>query len=86
MQRCQITGDQITESGIYSVRHAAHRLPAKVILIAGEKFPRCARCSEAVSFEIVLAANAFSSPAFTGIRVYELPVIEDGEAETESSL
>ena len=47
------TGQEVQISGIYRVFHVEHRLPGEVVLIAGNKFPRCGKCSEPVRFELV---------------------------------
>ena len=64
------TGETIKESGIYRVHHNQHRLPHEVTLLQGQDFPRCTRCDDGVSFELVLAAP---------FRIYlnELPVADD---------
>ncbi|MEO8727706.1 MAG: hypothetical protein ABI383_16460 [Acidobacteriaceae bacterium] len=45
------TEDVVPESGSYRVNHAPHRLPREIVLLKGQRFPRCAKCTTAVSFE-----------------------------------
>jgi len=45
------------QSGIYQVIHGAHRQPHKVLLRAGDLFPRCNGCGEAVRFRLVKQVN-----------------------------
>lgn len=67
-------------TGIYRVTHAFHRLPHEVTLLAGQTFPRCSKCKDAVQFKPVRpAARIDEDPSFK-IVVYELPVIEENEA------
>lgn len=68
-----VTGQQVPESGIYRVTHSAHRLPHEVTLLRGEQFPRCSRCGDSVTFELVQTAPQMT----TGIVVYELPEVAD---------
>jgi hypothetical protein len=71
------TGDLIPQTGIYRVNHKAHRLPREVILLRSGRFPRCARCGAPVIFELI---NANPSVFFyQPFRIYELPVLEDGD-------
>jgi hypothetical protein len=56
------------------VPHAAHRLPSKTVILKSAQFPRCAKCTEPVFFELEYAApDLFQTNAY---RIYELPVIE----------
>lgn len=73
------TGETIRESGIYRVHHKEHRLPHEVTLLQGQQFPRCARCDDGVSFELVMAAPANFAPSNdqTRICLYELPVLDE---------
>jgi hypothetical protein len=66
------TGDVATETGIYRVYHDQHRLPHEVTVLRGDQFPRCAKCNDAVSFELFYAAPLLSS-SFKDV----LPVIDD---------
>ncbi len=72
------TGAEAPETGIYRVVHAGHRLPHEVIVRKGDRFPRCAKCREAVLFELIHAApDLFANRQ---ISIYELPVIDDEPA------
>jgi len=63
-------------TGIYRVTHTHHRLSPEAVLIKGERFPRCAKCTADVLFELAYAApDLFSGRSQS--RIYELPVIED---------
>jgi hypothetical protein len=76
------TGQIVPESGVYRVHHAEHRLAHEVTLLAGQQFPRCAKCADAVEFEPIELA-----PLLTGrsgqIVLYELPVIGDSESDAQ---
>jgi hypothetical protein len=73
------TGTIIPASGIYRVSHSAHRLPHEVTLLKGETFPRCQKCVDAVTFDLVRAMDV--APRFLWrIMLYELPVLEDNAA------
>ncbi len=72
------TGALAPETGIYRVVHVSHRLPHEVVVLKGERFPRCAKCDDAVLFDLVHAAPDLYQ--HTPHRVYELPVLDD-EAE-----
>jgi hypothetical protein len=76
------TGETIKESGIYRVYHNQHRLPHEVTLLQGQQFPRCAKCDDAVMFELVQPAFFERAPNRLQLRIYlyELPVL-DGDAE-----
>ena len=51
-------GDACEKSGAFMVIHEGHRDPHEVIVLAGEVFPACKRCGEAVRFR----------PTMTGTR------------------
>jgi hypothetical protein len=69
------TGRMVPETGIYRVSHVSHRLLHEVVILKGERFPRCAKCNEAVLFDLVHAApDLFQQSPH---RVYELPVLEE---------
>ena len=72
------TGSVVSESGIYRVIHAAHRLPHEVTLLTGGTFPRCSKCADLVTFELVRAAPAMFQ--YEPLHLYELPVVEEDEA------
>jgi hypothetical protein len=49
-------GDEVPESGVYTVRHHLHRENHSATVFKGELFPRCVHCGTAVRF--VLARRA----------------------------
>ncbi len=55
------TGQEVPASGIYRVEHREHRLAHEVVLVAGQRFPRCGRCAAAVVFELIKAAPLMSA-------------------------
>jgi hypothetical protein len=69
-----VTGAVVPETGMYRVVHAAHRLPHEMVLMKGERFPRCCKCSGAVLFDLVHAAPDLYRHFVH--KIYELPVIE----------
>jgi hypothetical protein len=73
------TGDPILQSGIYRVHHSAHRLPHEVTVLQGQQFPRCAKCDEAVRFELIRPASAENAPNREQSRIYlyELPELTE---------
>jgi len=76
------TGDTVPETGIYRVTHNLHRLPHEAVLMKGEIFPRCAKCSSEVLFELAYAApDLFHLRKY---RIYELPVIEEDATATSA--
>ncbi len=70
-----LTGDTVPASGIYKVRHEGHRLPHEVTLLQGQAFPRCSKCEDRVTFEIVRVIPELGDRR-ERITVYELPTIE----------
>lgn len=76
------TGSIVPETGIYRVVHVAHRLPHEVVIVKGERFPRCAGCADAVLFDLIHAApDLYGHVTY---KVYELPVLDD-EGATSSN-
>jgi hypothetical protein len=74
------TDEMVPQTGIYRVRHRKHRLPHEVTLFRDQQFPRCAKCQNAVTFELIRAANTeldSSRGLSAPICVYELPVLDD---------
>lgn len=65
------------------MRHSQHRLPHEVTLLKGESFPPCAKCKNAVQFELVMGV---SEPSLMPFRVVlnQIPVIEE-EAATAAA-
>ncbi len=76
------TDEIVCQSGNYTVRHLKHRLPHEVTLLRDQRFPRCAKCDNAVIFELVqpMASEAEAANFATRIFLYELPVLEDDQA------
>lgn len=75
------TDDPARVTGIYRVIHSAHRLPHEVVILQGERFPRCSKCSESVRFQLLQAVIERPVPGQFRIALYELPEIEaDDEA------
>jgi hypothetical protein len=50
-------GDEVPESGVYSIRHYLHRENHSATIFKGERFPRCAHCGNAVRFVLVRRAG-----------------------------
>ncbi len=73
------TGEEVPKTGIYRVAHSGHRLPHEVTLLAGQIFPRCCKCNDAVQFEVVRHANLIESDRSFKVVVYELPVLEEDD-------
>jgi hypothetical protein len=73
------TDEIIPNSGIYRVFHQRHRLPHEVTLLRDERFPKCAKCQDAVSFELIRAVTFTddSLELHPQIRLYELPVLDE---------
>ncbi len=72
------TGDAIPTSGVYRVYHRAHRLPQEVTLLAGYPFPRCSRCSNAVTFRAIHEGVGLEQRHATVL--HELPEVAESEA------
>ena len=49
-------GDEVPETGVYTVHHHLHRENHSATIFRGERFPACSRCGSAVRF--VLARRA----------------------------
>lgn len=49
-------GDEVPESGVYTVRHHLHRENHSATIFKGERFPGCLHCGTEVRF--VLARRA----------------------------
>jgi hypothetical protein len=50
-------GELCTQGGIYQVIHRAHRVPHKVLVRKGDRFPRCNGCGAAVRFRLIKQAE-----------------------------
>jgi DNA-binding NarL/FixJ family response regulator len=73
------TGQEILESGIYTVSHQQHRLPHQVTLLKGETFPRCAKCGDLVEFLLDQSAPYVAGNTRFPIRLFALPDLDDGQ-------
>lgn len=73
------SSDTIPESGVYRVVHAQHRLPHEVTLIEGQTFPPCARCRDAVAFELVRGLPELARERRGSVSLYSLPVLDEEE-------
>ncbi len=75
------TGSTVPESGIYSVSHPKHNVPAEVTLVRNQTFPRCSRCDQPVFFELVRSAPALVNvhPSTFTVALYELPDLSINE-------
>ena len=72
------TGETISESGIYAVTHAGHRLPHRVTLLRGEEFPKCAACKEGVEFQLLAWAPSLNDTEGL-VKLYSIPTVEEPE-------
>jgi hypothetical protein len=79
------SGNVVPDSGIYLVTHPDHRLPHEVTLLRDQKFPTCAKCDNAVSFELVQAAPHLQDGEFRVAlhRIPEMPAEESGSNDKE---
>lgn len=68
------THQEIPENGLYRVRHKPHRLVDSIMLIRGDKFPRCSQCTGEVVFELMfsLSSGTQSKP----VHISEVPLAE----------
>jgi hypothetical protein len=73
-------GDVAVETGVYRVSHAQHRLPHEVVVLRGDRFPRCAKCTGAVNFELF-----YSAPFVVSSYKHALPVLDDDGPEVQAS-
>ncbi len=69
---CRV-GETIVQSGVYRVRHAGHRVSHYVVLLAGQTFPRCARCGDDVRFQLFEATTDIRNDSDFRVRLYEIP-------------
>jgi hypothetical protein len=72
--------DSVPEDGVYRVFHTDHRLAHEVTLLAGQTFPRCAKCGFSVHFELVHAAPHTMDDTDFRINLYEIPHPEDEDS------
>lgn len=69
------SGSRVPASGIYRVSHDGHRLPHEVTLVAEQTFPACARCGDAVLFEVLQLAPWLDQWR-EKIILYQLPELD----------
>jgi hypothetical protein len=50
-------GDEVPETGVYTVRHHLHRENHSATIFKGERFPSCIHCGAAVRFVLSRRAN-----------------------------
>ena len=80
------TGQTVPKTGIYRVTHAGHRLPHEVTLLAGQTFPRCSKCKDAVRFKGLRHARRIEADPSFRVIVYELPVLEKEEDDAAEAI
>ena len=52
-------GEKVPNTGAYRIRHKRHRDEHIATLRAGETFPFCQRCGDAVSFDFISPIDDF---------------------------
>ena len=75
------TGEAAPVTGTYRVIHPEHKLPLEVTVRSGHRFPRCAKCAVAVSFELLRPSQGALPGGMMTLNM--LPVLdadEDDEA------
>ena len=78
-----VSGEIVPKSGIYKVSHAEHRLPHEVTVISGQTFPPCAKCGNAVNFQLLRVIHDADTPPFR-VTLHQIPEIEPSpEADVE---
>lgn len=66
--------EDVPYNGVYRVFHSGHRVSHDVILKAGEVFPRCNKCGEDVTFQLIQPVSGIRSASdHDNIRLYEIP-------------
>jgi hypothetical protein len=83
-RRLFTSGESVPEAGIYRVFHAEHRVSHEVTLNRGQKFPICAKCANDVLFELLRGAPELFTSRNLNVTLYQLPVFEEEEEQTES--
>ncbi len=53
-------GEDVPESGVYTVVHEGHRQRHTATIFKGERFPLCARCGRLVRFVLVRRSSLIS--------------------------
>jgi hypothetical protein len=56
--RQYVPGDVVPATGMYLVYHQGHRLHHEVLVFAGQIFPVCRKCGDAVRFVQTLAISS----------------------------
>ena len=54
------SGDEVPESGVYTVIHEAHRASHAATIFKGEHFPACTHCGAQVRFVLIRPAELIS--------------------------
>lgn len=54
------SGDEVPESGVYTVIHEAHRPNHAATIFKGERFPPCVQCGTQVRFVLVRPVGLIS--------------------------
>jgi hypothetical protein len=80
------TGETIPDSGIYRVFHSAHHLPHEVTLLKRKAFPKCQKCADVVTFELLrtLSYQTIVRELPWRVTLYELPVMDDNIASSKT--
>ena len=83
------TGEEIPASGVYRVTHSAHRLPHEVMLLRGERFPKCQQCSDTVTFRLLRTVQEITRQEkclIFNVTLYELPVLDDDDMAVQTAI
>lgn len=56
-QQIHRSGDEVPDSGVYTVLHDGHRENHSATILRAERFPACAQCGSRVRFALVRAAT-----------------------------
>ena len=62
------SGDEVPESGVYTVIHEGHRSSHAATAFKGERFPPCAQCGSQVRFMLVRPATLISEDSDFRLR------------------
>ena len=54
------SGDEVPESGVYTVIHEGHRPSHAATIFRGERFPRCVQCGTQVRFVLARPVGLIS--------------------------
>jgi hypothetical protein len=72
MRMSYANGELVPKAGVYKVSHRTHRLAAEVVLLQGQRFPRCSQCSDEVTFTLLPDREP---PPEWMIAIHSLPVL-----------